>query len=173
MTWSIDRSRTEVAFSARHMLLTTVRGRFTEFDAEVELEPHQLERAKVHASIVVASVTTSDAARDAHLRSAEFFDAVKFPRIEFRSTQVTRRGRDVELEGQLEIKAQEHPVKLTGKVVGPSTDRAGTVRVGFSLSGELEREQWGLGWNQALEAGGVLVGKKIKLMVEVQLVQSA
>jgi polyisoprenoid-binding protein YceI len=171
MTWNIDKAHSEIGFSARHMMISTVRGKFTDFDGEVELDAAHLEQAKVKASIAVASVDTSDDKRDGHLRSADFFDAEKFPRLEFRSTKVTRKGGDVELEGLLKIKDQEHPVKLSGEVVGPTKDPWGNTRLGFSLSGELEREKWGLGWNQALEAGGVLVGKKIKLIVETQLVQ--
>jgi polyisoprenoid-binding protein YceI len=171
MTWNIDNTHSEVGFSVRHMMLSTVRGKFTQFEGEVELDPAQLERASVKARIAVASISTSEDKRDAHLRSPDFFDAEKFPSIEFRSTKVTRKGDKVELEGLLKIRDQEHPVQLSGEVVGPGKDPWGNVRLGFSLSGEIEREKWGLTWNQALETGGVLVGKKIKLEIETQLVQ--
>jgi polyisoprenoid-binding protein YceI len=132
-----------------------------------------LEAAKVTAQVRAESIDTGEPKRDAHLRSADFFDAEKFATLTFTSTKVTRDGSDLVVVGNLKIKDQEHPVTLKGEVVGPSKDPWGNTRLGFSLSGEIEREDWGLGWNQALEAGGVLVGKKVKLSLEAQLVESA
>lgn len=172
MAWNIDRSHSEVGFAVRHMMISTVRGKFTKFEADVSLDPAKLEEAKVTARIEAASIDTSEEKRDGHLRSPDFFDAANFPTLTFTSTKVTRKGDDVEVVGNLKIKDQEHPITLKGEVTGPGKDPWGNTRVGFSLTGEIEREQWGLGWNQALEAGGVLVGKKVKLSLETQLVQS-
>jgi polyisoprenoid-binding protein YceI len=172
MTWNIDSAHSEVGFAVRHMMISTVRGKFGKVEAEVSLDPAQLEQAKVTARIDAASIDTAEEKRDGHLRSPDFFDVAKYPTLTFSSTKVTRRGDDVEVTGNLKIKDQEHAVTLKGEVTGPSKDPWGNMRVGFSLSGEIDREQFGLTWNQALEAGGVLVAKKVKLALEVQLVQS-
>lgn len=173
MAWNLDKSHSEVGFAVKHMMISTVRGKFSRFDADVQLDPTNLGAAKVVARIDPASIDTNEPKRDGHLLSADFLDAEKFPTITFTSTRVVRSGDDLEVTGNLKIKDQEHPFTLKGEITGPSKDPWGGTRVGFSLSGELEREQWGLGWNQALEAGGVLVGKKVKISIEAQLVQTA
>lgn len=173
MPWNIDKSHTEVGFAVKHMMISTVRGKFSSFDADVALDPSNLSAAKVTARVQAASIDTNEPKRDGHLRSADFFDAEKYPTLTFTSTRVVGSGDALEVSGNLKIKDQEHPITLKGEISGPSKDPWGNLRVGFSLSGEIEREQWGLGWNQALEAGGVLVGKKVKLTVEAQLVKSA
>ena len=172
MTWNIDTSHTDVGFAVKHMMISTVRGKFTRFDADVSLDPAKLTEAKVTARIEAGSIDTSEEKRDGHLRSPDFFDVEKFPTMTFTSSKVTRNGDDVEVTGNLKIKDQEHVVTLKGEVTGPGKDPWGNVRVGFSLSGEIDRETFGLTWNQALETGGVLVAKKVKLTLETQLVQS-
>lgn len=172
MAWNIDKSHSEVGFAVRHMMISTVRGTFTRYDADISIDPANVEASKVTARIEAASIDTKEEKRDGHLRSPDFFDAEKYPTLTFTSTKVSRSGGDVEVTGNLKIKDQEHPITLKGELVGPSKDPWGNVRVGFSLSGEIDREQFGLTWNQALEAGGVLVAKKVKIVVEAQLVQS-
>jgi polyisoprenoid-binding protein YceI len=171
MSWNIDKAHSEVGFSVKHMMISTVRGKFASFDAAVELDPANLASAKVSATIDASSIDTNEAKRDGHLRSGDFFDAEKYPALTFTSTKVSGSGDEVEVQGNLKIKDQEHPITLKGEVTAPAKDPWGNVRIGFSLSGEIERERWGLGWNQALEAGGVLVGKKVKLTIEGQLVR--
>jgi polyisoprenoid-binding protein YceI len=171
MAWNIDKSHTDVSFAVKHMMISTVRGKFGSFDADVELDPANLSAAKVTARIDAASIDTNEAKRDGHLRSADFFDAEHYPTLTFTSTRVSGAGEELEVVGNLKIKDQEHPITLKGEVTGPSKDPWGNTRIGFSLSGEIERERWGLGWNQALEAGGVLVGKKVKIVLEAQLVR--
>ena len=173
MAWNIDKSHSELGFAVKHMMISTVRGKFSSFDADVQLDPAKLEGATVTARVDAASIDTNEPKRDAHLRSADFLDVEKYPTLTFTSTKVTRSGDELEVSGNLKIKDQEHAITLKGEVSGPSKDPWGNTRVGFSLSGELEREKWGLNWNQALEAGGVLVGKKVKISLEAQLVQSA
>jgi polyisoprenoid-binding protein YceI len=172
MTWKIDSAHTDVGFAVRHMMISTVRGKFTKVEADVSLDPAQLEQATVTARIDAASIDTREEKRDGHLRSPDFFDVANYPTLTFTSTKVTRSGDDLEVTGNLKIKDQEHPITLKGEVTGPSKDPWGNMRVGFSLSGELDREKFGLTWNQALEAGGVLVAKKVKIELEAQLVQS-
>jgi polyisoprenoid-binding protein YceI len=172
MAWNIDKSHSEVGFAVRHMMISTVRGKFSGFEADISVDPTNLEAATVTARIDARSIDTGEEKRDGHLRSPDFFDVEKYPTLTFTSTRVKRDGNDLEVTGNLKIKDQEHPITLKGEVVGPGKDPWGNTRVGFSLSGELDREAWGLTWNQALETGGVLVAKKVKLSLEAQLVQS-
>ena len=172
MAWNIDKAHSEVGFAVRHMMISTVRGKFTRFDADISLDPANLAAAKVTARIETASVDTNEEKRDGHLKSPDFFDAEKYPTLSFTSSSVKRNGSDIEVSGSLKIKDQEHPITLKGELLGPSKDPWGNTKLGFSLSGDIDREQWGLGWNQALEAGGVLVGKKVKITLEVELAQS-
>jgi polyisoprenoid-binding protein YceI len=172
MAWTIDKAHTSVGFAVRHMMMMTVRGKFTKYDADIQIDPSKLDAATVTASIQTASIDTQEEKRDGHLRSADFFDAEKYPTITFTSTKVKRSGDNLEVTGNLKIKDQEHPITLKGEIVGPSKDPWGNTKLGFSLSGEIDREQWGLTWNQALEAGGVLVAKKVKIEIEAQLAQS-
>jgi polyisoprenoid-binding protein YceI len=172
MAWTIDKAHTSVGFAVRHMMMMTVRGKFTRYDADIQIDPANLEAAKVTARIEVASVDTQEEPRDGHLRSADFFDVEKYPTLTFTTTNVKRSGNDLEVTGNLKIKDQEHPLTLKGEIAGPSKDPWGNTKLGFSLSGEIDREKWGLTWNQALEAGGVLVAKKVKIEVEAQLAQS-
>jgi len=172
MAWKIDPSHTGVGFAVRHMMISTVRGKFEKFDADIDIDAASLGQAKVNARIDAASVNTGEEKRDGHLRSPDFFDVEKYPTIEFKSTKVAQNGQDLTVDGLLKIKETELPITLKGEVIGPGKDPWGGMRLGFSLSAEIEREKWGLNWNQALEAGGVLVAKKVKLELEVQLVQS-
>ncbi len=173
MTWTIDKTHSDVGFAVRHMMISNVRGKFERFDADVTLDPQNLAAAKVTARIETASVNTGVEQRDAHLRSADFFDSEKHPVMEFTSTSVKQSGSSVEVTGNLKIRDAVHEITLKGELEGPGKDPWGSTRVGFSLSGEIEREKWGLNWNQALETGGVLVAKKVKITIEAQLVQQA
>jgi polyisoprenoid-binding protein YceI len=154
------------------MMISTVRGEFAKFDADVQIDLANLSQAVVVARVDAASVSTGDEKRDGHLRSADFFDVEKYPTIEFKSTHVSHQDGSLTVQGSLKIKDQAHPITLQGDMVGPGKDPWGNSKLGFSLSGELDRERWGLNWNQALEAGGVLVAKKVKLELELQLVHS-
>lgn len=172
MAWNIDIAHSQTGFAVRHMMISTVRGKFAKFDADVQFELANPSQARVTARIDAASVDTGDEKRDGHLRSADFFDVEKYPTIEFKSTQVSQQDESLTVQGLLKIKDQEHPITLRGEMIGPGKDPWGNSKLGFSLSGDVDREQWGLTWNQALEAGGVLVAKKVKLDLEIQLVQS-
>ena len=172
MAWNIDTAHSQIGFAVRHMMISTVRGKFAKLDADVQLDLANLSQARVTARIDAASIDTGDEKRDGHLRSADFFDVEKYPTIEFKSTQVSQQDANLTVKGLLKIKGQEHPITLQGEMIGPGKDPWGNSKLGFSLSGDVDREQWGLTWNQALEAGGVLVAKKVKLELEIQLVQS-
>src|SRR5690606_5727391 len=169
-TWNLDLAHTEVSFSVRHMMVSTVRGRFTDFDAEVHADEEQPERSRVSAPIEAASLDTGAEARDAHLRSPDFFDVEQYPQIRFESANVTRpKDGHVTVEGDLTIKDVTRPVTLQGEFHGPATSPWGERTVGFELTTELNREDFGLNWNQALETGGVLVGKKVKLQINAEV----
>lgn len=172
MAWNIDTAHSQIGFAVRHMMISTVRGKFSKFDADVQAELANVSQARVTARIEAASIDTGDEKRDGHLRSADFLDAEKYPTIEFTSSQVSQQGSELTVQGLLKIRGQEHPITLQGEMVGPGKDPWGNTKLGFSLSGDIDREQWGLAWNQALEAGGVLVAKKVKLELEIQLQQS-
>jgi polyisoprenoid-binding protein YceI len=168
MPWTLDTTHAEVGFSARHMMVATVRGRFEEVEADIHLDEANPAQSHVIARIKAASLNTGTPDRDTHLRSADFFDVENHPEIVFRSTNVERAGETFTLTGDLTIRGISKPVTLKGEFAGPVQGPWGGRHVGFELDGEIEREDWGLGWNVALEAGGVLVSKKIKLHIAVE-----
>lgn len=173
MAWTLDTTHAEVGFSAKHLMVSTVRGHFEEVDADIHLDEANPEQSHVTARVQVASLTTGAADRDAHLRGADFFDVATYPEILFRSTRAHRDGDDFVLEGDLTIRDVTKPVTLKGEFAGPVQSPWGSRHVGFELDGEIEREDWGLGWNMALDAGGVLVGKKVKLHIAVEVMEAA
>lgn len=171
MTWQLDTAHSQVQFSVRHMMISTVRGKFTSFAAEAELDPKDLSKAQVSASADVASIETGDAQRDGHLKSADFFDAEKFPQLKLVSRAVSSSGESVTVTADLTIRDVTKSITLKGDLLGPAKDPWGSQRLGVHLAGEIDREDFGLTWNQALEAGGVLVGKKVKIEIDVELIQ--
>jgi len=173
MAWTLDTKHAEVGFSAKHMMVATVRGRFEDVDADIHIDESQPEQSHVTARIKAASLNTGTPDRDAHLRSADFFDVERYPEIVFRSTRVERDGEEFKLRGELTIRGVTRPLTLKGEFTGPVVGPWGGRHLGFELDGEIEREEWGLGWNMALEAGGVLVGKRVKLHIAVEVVEAA
>jgi polyisoprenoid-binding protein YceI len=174
MTWTLDKAHLDVGFSAKHMMVATVKGHFAEVDAEIEIDEEQPERSSVVATVQAASLSTGQPDRDAHLRSPDFFDVERHPEITFRSRRVSRRSDgDLDIAGDLTIREVTQPIVLSGEFTGPVIGMQGGRHLGFSLNGEIDREAFGLTWNMALEAGGVLVGRKIKLHVDAEVVQAA
>jgi polyisoprenoid-binding protein YceI len=167
--WTLDVSHTEVGFSVRHLGLAKVRGRFQSFEGTVHVAERP-EDSSVEVTIDVASVNSRDEGRDAHLRSADFFDTETYPNLTFRSTGVRAKGNEWLVDGELTIKDITRPVVLEATFEGIGSDPWGGSRAAFSASTEIEREDWGLTWNAALEGGGFLVGKKVKIELEVELV---
>ncbi len=171
-TYNLDQSHSHVSFSARHLMVTKVRGRFpvTAGTLVIAEDPTQ---SSVEATIDVAAVDSGDPKRDEHLRSADFFDAEKYPTIEFRSTKVTDKGNgEFTLEGELTVTGNTHPVTLEGEYLGSQASPWGDTRIGFSGETEVSRKEWGLEWNVALETGGVLVSDKVKLTIDAEWVQA-
>lgn len=173
MSWSLDKQHLELGFAAKHMMVATVKGRFTDVDAEVHLDEQHPEASFVRANVVAASLTTGAPDRDAHLKSADFFDVERYPALTFVSREVRRKGDDLELTGDLTIKDVTRPVTLKGEYTGPVQGPWGGRHLGFSLTGEIDREDFGLTWNVALEAGGVLVSRKVKLSIDAEVKEDA
>jgi polyisoprenoid-binding protein YceI len=168
--WRVDPGHAEIGFVGRHFMLTKVRGRFTGVDAVIEIGERP-EGSRVSAVIDMASVDSGDDTRDDHLRSLDFFDVQNFPQADFVSTSVTWDGTSGTLAGDLTIKDVTRPVMLTVDYLGYARDPSNNDRTVFSASGKINREDWGLTWNMALETGGFLVSKEIELVLELEAVR--
>ena len=170
--WKADVTHSVVEFSVKHMMIATVRGRFTEFDITLNGDPENLTGASVEATIKTASVDTHQADRDTHLRSADFFDAEKYPDMTFKSTKIVNvGGNEYNVTGDLTIRDQTRPVTLKVEYGGSGKDPWGGTRVAFSATGSVNRLDFGLKWNVPLEGGGILVSNDVKLHIDVQLVR--
>jgi len=172
--WVLDPSHSELGFKIKHLMISNVTGKFTKFDVEAETEGDDFSHAKVIANVDVASINTSNEQRDEHLRNADFFEVGNHPNMKFESTRVEKVD-DVtfNLYGDLTIKSTTKPVKLVIENNGIATDPWGNVKAGFSISGKINRKDWGINYNAALETGGVMLGEELKLQGEVQLVKQA
>jgi polyisoprenoid-binding protein YceI len=169
--WTIDRGHSSVEFVARHLMVSKVRGRFEEFTGDLDIGPRP-EDSSVAVAIAAGSVSTGDAQRDGHLTSEDFFAAEQYPTINFVSTGVRHvDGERYAVDGDLTVRGVTRPVTLDLEYLGTISDPWGNERVGFSASTEVDREDWGLTWNQALEAGGFLVGKKARIELEIEAVR--
>jgi polyisoprenoid-binding protein YceI len=170
-TWAIDPSHSSVDFVAKHLMVTKVRGTFGELEGTVVIGDTP-EESSAEAVIKTASITTGDEKRDGHLRSPDFLDVENHPEMTFKTTRVESDG-DGEgtVTGDLTIKGVTRPVTLKASFEGLAQDPWGGERAAFSAVGEIDREAWGMTWNQALETGGVLVSKKVKLEIDVQAVR--
>ena len=166
----VDPSHSEVAFVARHLVVAKTRGTFGSFTGEVEIgeDPTQ---SSLRAEVDLASVDTRDAGRDEHLRSADFFHVEEHPSMTFVSTAVHQDGDRWAVDGDLTIRGVSNPVTLDVEFLGGIGDPWGNTRAAFSASTELDREAWGLTWNQALETGGVVVGKKVQIQIDAELIK--
>jgi polyisoprenoid-binding protein YceI len=172
--FSIDPVHSSIGFAVRHMVFAKVRGRFAAFSGTVALDPGALERSSVEVEIDAASIDTGAPDRDKHLRSADFFDVEQFPKLTFKSTRIEALGgARYGLHGLLTMHGVEREVTLAAEYAGLAKDPWGNPRAAFTLSGSLDRRDFGLKWNQALETGGVLVGERVELELEVQAVKAA
>ena len=170
-TYELDLAHSSVGFSVRHLMVSKTKGRFGDFHGTVTIAEDPL-ASSVAVDIQVASVDTRDEARDGHLRSADFFDAESHPTITYRSTKVTPAGKDRwVVDGDLTVSGTTHPVPLEVTFEGGARDPWGGARIGFTAHTELDREAFGLTWNQALETGGVLVGKQVRIDIEAEAIQ--
>ena len=171
-TWRIDPSHTSVELAVKHMVVTTVKGLFSKVSGTIELDPADLASSSVYAEIEAASIDTRWPDRDAHLRSADFLDVERYPTITFRSTRIERAGDDrLTLYGDLTIRGVTRPVVLEAEFNGIGQDPWGGTRAGFSASGKIDRKDWGMTWNDALEAGGLLVSDEVKISLDVEAIR--
>jgi len=172
-TWALDVTHTAVEFEAKHLMISKVKGRFAEFEGALTVADDPT-KSSVSVAIKAASIDTRTEARDDHLRSADFLEVDKYPELTFVSTGVEHDGGDDwRIRGDLTIHGITKPVTLKAEFEGQTIDPWGGQRVAFSAETKIDREDWGLTWNQALEAGGWLVGKEIKLKIEVEAVLQA
>jgi polyisoprenoid-binding protein YceI len=170
--WTIDGSHTHADFTVRHMMVTNVRGEFQKLEGTVSYDPARLEATRISVDIDVASINTREAKRDAHLSSADFFDVQNHPKMTFRSKSATRTKSGVQVVGDLTIRGTTKSVML--EVDGPTAehdDPWGNTRIGASARTSIKRSEFGMVWNTALEAGGVLVGDEVKIQLEIELVK--
>lgn len=171
MKWQIDPSHSTIEFSVKHMMFTTVRGQFKSFEGDLTIDPANPAQSYTEGSIDVASINTGEAQRDVHLRSGDFFDVEKYPRMSFRSSRIeSLGGRKYKVYGQMTIKDVTREVVFDVTDEGQGQDPWGNQRRGISAETKLNRKDFGLTWNVALETGGWLVGDEIKVSVELQLV---
>lgn len=169
MQWNLDTTHSEVGFAVKHLMISTVRGRFKSFAGTGETNADGTLKS-VAMTIDATSIDTNVGQRDDHLRSADFFDVAQFAQLTFQSTAIEQKGSDVIVNGLLTMKGVSKPVTLTGEFTPPTKDPWGNPRAALEVSGKLNRKDWGLGWNQALEAGGVVVSEEVKLTIAAQAV---
>ncbi len=169
--WSVDASHSTIGFVARHLMVSKVRGHFATFTGTLTIADEPL-ASKVEASVDIASITTGDDSRDGHLKSADFFDAENFPTMTLVSTGIDTDGSDYVLHTDLTIKGVTKPVDFELEFDGVSGDPWGGTRAGFSAQAEINRKDWGLEWNVALETGGVLVGEKVKIQLDIEAIKA-
>jgi polyisoprenoid-binding protein YceI len=166
-TWQLDPSHSTVGFTVRHMMVSKVRGKFADFTADIEITDDPA-TSRVEATVRMASVYTGDAGRDEHLRAGDFFDIAEHPTMTFRSTSVRPAGDDFELTGDLTVRGVTKTVTFDLEVGGVAKDPWGGTRTGFTATTEISRKDFGLEYNAALETGGVLIGDKVKIELEIE-----
>jgi polyisoprenoid-binding protein YceI len=167
-TWEIDPIHSTVGFAAKHAMVATTRGHFDSFTGGATIDAAHPESSTAWVDIEAASLTTKTAQRDDHLRSADFFDVENYPTITFRSTSARVDGDNLVLAGDLTIRGVSKPVEVVWEFGGVAKDPFGNVKAGFDGTATVNRKDWGLTWNAALETGGFLVGDKVKLVLEVE-----
>lgn len=171
--WALDSTHSEVLFKVKHLMITNVKGEFRTFNAELELEEENLENAKLEVNIDASSIFTNNEDRDKHLKSADFFDADNHQNLNFKSSIFTKLNDSTyKVTGILSIKNISKEISLNVDFGGFAKDPWGNEKVGFSISGKLNRKEWGLTWNAPLEAGCVLVGDEINISAEAQFAKA-
>jgi polyisoprenoid-binding protein YceI len=168
--YALDQAHTTIEFVVRHLMITKVRGRFTAFDGQIELAPGSDLPVAIAATIQAGSIDTREDQRDAHLRSADFFDVDKYPELKFESTRIDGTPDEFTIDGKLTIHGVTRDVSLAGTFEGRVTDPWGGVRVGYTANTTVNRKDFGLTWNAALETGGVVVGDEVRIELNVEAI---
>ncbi len=167
-SWELDASHSVLGFSVKHMMISNVHGRFDKATGTLELDDKDVTKSSVKIEIETGSVNTNEPKRDGHLKSPDFFEAEKFPKMTFKSKSITKAGNNFKVVGDLTIKNVTKEVTLDVELSAEAKDPWGNVKRGVTVSGKLNREDFGLTWNKALEAGGVLVGKDVSLTLDAE-----
>lgn len=170
-TYAIDPSHSSIGFVARHAMITKVRGFFEDFEGSFTIDEANIAASTASFTAQVASINTKNADRDAHLKSADFFDADQFPTVTFTATSAAKKGDDYVVTGDLAMHGVSKSVEVVFEFTGTSLDPFGNTRVGFEGSAEVNRKDFGLTWNAALETGGVLVSENIKIVLEISAIK--
>lgn len=171
--WNLDTAHSEIEFKVKHMMISSVKGQFEQFDVQVEKQGDDLQNAKVSVSIDTASINTKSEQRDQHLKSDDFFATDNFPKITFVSTQINKTSDDeYDITGDLTVKDVTKPVTLKAEFGGIGKDPWGNQKAGYTVVGKINRADFGLTWNAALETGGVMVSEEVKFNAEVQFTVS-
>ncbi|MDZ7316999.1 MAG: YceI family protein [candidate division KSB1 bacterium] len=169
--WTVDASHTEIGFSVKHMVISKVNGKFTDYSGEILLDPQNIEGARVKGVIKAASINTGNEARDNHLRSADFFDVEKYPEILFETVSIKKEGGRYKVVGNLTMHGVTKPIELFATLAGPIKDPWGNERLGVEATGVLNRTEWGLTWDKVMETGGLVVGHEVELKLAAELVR--
>lgn len=170
--WAIDPTHSEIGFKVKHMMFTNVSGNFEKYEATFTTEDDTFENAAIEFSADINSINTRNADRDNHLKSADFFDVENHPKLTFKASSFTKvDDENYELAGDLEIRGTKKFVKFPVEFSGLMTDPWGNTKAGLIISGKINRKDWGLNWNSALETGGVLVSEEVRLNIELQLIK--
>lgn len=172
--WAIDPSHSEISFKVKHLVVTTLTGKFDTFEGALETANDDFSDANISFSADIASINTGNADRDGHLKSDDFFNTEAFPKLTFASTSFTKVGTDeYKLAGNITLRDVTKPIELTVEYGGTATDPWGNVKAGFEINGKIKRKEFGLKWDAFTEAGGAVVSDEIKLHLNVQLVKQA
>ncbi len=171
--YAFDLTHSSVQFQVRHMVVSKVRGTFDKWEGEIEFDEQDLAKSKVNVTIDVASVNTREPKRDEHLRGADFFDVANHPSLRFQSTRLEKQGDAYRLVGNLTIRGTTKEVALEVEVNGVAKSPWGDERAGFSAKGSVDRRDFGLTYNSLLEAGGVMVGEKVEIIIDIEAVKQA
>lgn len=169
--WNIDASHTEIGFTVKHMVVAKVNGKFADFSGEVNFDPENVESAKVKGVVQAKSVDTGNEARDNHLRSSDFFDADNHPEIVFESTKISKSGDGFVATGNLTMRGVTKEIEIPFVVVGPINDPWGGTRVGIEGSTTINRLDWGVAWDKAIESGGLIVSHEVVLRLNAELIK--
>lgn len=172
-TYAVEPSHSSVEFAVKHMLIATTRGRFQDFQVTAEVDETNFANSSATVRLQAASIDTRQPDRDAHLRSADFLDAETYPELTFVTRRIEPKGGDWRVTGDLTVRGVSREVVLDGEVSGPITDPWGGTRIGVSLSGKVNRKEFGMVWNAALDAGGFVLADDVKLAIEVELLKQA
>lgn len=169
--WKLDPTHSNIGFSIKHMMFTNVKGNFKEYEGTVVVNDTDYEHAQLNFTAQIDSINTNNADRDNHLKSADFFDASKYPTLQFESTSLDKKdAHNFTLNGTLTMHGTSKPIALDAEFSTPMKDPFGNTKIGLNITGKINRKDWNLNWNSTLETGGLLVGEDVKFDIEIQLV---